>query len=90
MSAEVLFSMLECFLRGESWGRSVLQLLVIDIVKVIVEGTIMGGCNFGDGFMKDEVGLVVNAHELAFEATLILGSHTDPLANILILEGVFG
>lgn len=90
MTAEVLASLLCRILRGKPFGRRELQFLIVDILELVIEGAIVGGYDFGHSLMQDQVCLVIHAHEFALKLALVLGHHSQPLADELLLEGALG
>lgn len=54
-----------------------LQLLIIDVLKLIIEWTVMLGCDLCNSLMEDDVGLVINTHQLAFKGSVVLCGHAD-------------
>lgn len=78
------------FLRGEPLGRRELQFLIIDVLELVVKGAVVSGYDFGHSLMQDQVRLVIHAHELALKLALVLGHHSQPLANVLLLERALG
>lgn len=67
-----------------------MQFLIVDILELVIERTILGGYDFCHSFMQDQVCLVINAHEFALKRALVLGHHSQPLADVLLLDGALG
>lgn len=87
MTSEILSPFLCSIFRGETCGRRELQLLVVDIIELVVEGTVVGGDDFGHRLMQDQIRLVIHTHEFALKLPLVLSDHPQPLADVLLLEG---
>jgi hypothetical protein len=87
VSSEVLSAMVGSLLRGKTCGRSVVQLLIVDIFELVVEGAVVGRVDLCHCLVQNEVSLVIHAHEPALEAALVLGGHPHPLADEFLLEG---
>lgn len=65
-----------------------LQLLIIDVLKLIIEWNIMLGCDLCNSLMEDDVGLIINTHQLAFKRSVVLCGHAYSLAYVGLLQFV--
>ena len=42
--------------------------------------------NLSDGFVEDDIGLIVNAHDFSLKDAVVLGDYSSSFAYILVLE----
>lgn len=67
-----------------------LQLLIIDVLKLIIERTVMLRRDLCNSLMEDHIGLVINTHQLALKGPVVLCGHSHPLADVVLLQFVLG
>lgn len=82
--------MVGSLLCGKTCWRSLVQLLIVDIFELVVEGAVVGRVDLCDRLVQNEVGLVIHAHEPALKTALVLGGHPHPLADEFLLKGGLG
>lgn len=67
-----------------------MQLLIVDVLKLVVERAVVRSVNLCNCFVEDEVGLVIDAHQLALKGPVILGGYSHPPSNVVLLQSVLG
>lgn len=90
MRSKVLSSPLLILLLAEGEIVGALQLLIIDVLKLIVERAVMSIVDLCNSLMEDEIGLVIDTHQLALKRPAVLSGHSYPPPDVLLLQLFLG
>jgi len=86
MRSEIVLNHFHSFFLREVFGRLIREFGVCIVVDVVVERTVMIVGNLSDGFVEDDIGLIVNAHDFSLKDAVVLGDYSSSFAYILVLE----
>lgn len=90
MRSKVLSSPLLIFLLSKGDIVRALQLLIIDVLKFVIERAVMSAVDLCNSLMEDEIGLVIDTHQLALKRPAVLSGHSHPSSDVALLQFFLG
>lgn len=86
MCAEIFPTMKSSLFLREACGRSVLELLIVEVLEIVVKRTILSRRYLCHCFMKNKVSLVVYTHQLSLKDSLVLSDYSQPLGDEFLVN----
>ena len=86
MRPEILLDHFHSFFFWKILWRLICKLRISVVIDVVVESTVMINGYLCDGFVKDDIGLVVNTHDFSLKYTIIFSDYFCSFPYILIPE----